>query len=105
MFPADVPAWSYQATFTSGTVILGTYHAVELPPVFFGGDDMARSMQAVCIAFVDCLDPNKYSRSATPNGYLSEWPTWREGGRQVLEFGREGTGVKDGGKGRELWVC
>ncbi|KAI1101088.1 alpha/beta-hydrolase [Jackrogersella minutella] len=89
--PATVPAWSYQATYASGTPILGTYHSTDLPRIFYETDDISTAIQDLYISFVDCLDPNDYAAS-TPSGYLTFWPTWQEE-KQLLELGAQSTRV------------
>lgn len=88
-FPATVPAWSYQATYGSGTPILGTYHSSDLPHIYYKTNDISTSIQDLYVSFVDCLDPNKYS-VGNSNGYLSFWPTWQEK-KQLLELGAQST--------------
>ncbi|KAL1857097.1 hypothetical protein Daus18300_010440 [Diaporthe australafricana] len=91
--PDEVPAWSYQATYGSGTPILGTYHSTDLPHLYLETDDISKAMQDLYIAFVDCLDPNDYADS-TPSGFLTYWPTWQED-QQLLELGAESTRLVD----------
>ncbi|KAJ2982084.1 hypothetical protein NUW58_g6522 [Xylaria curta] len=88
-FPAMVPAWSYQATYGSETPVLGTYHASDLPHIYYETDDVSASIQDLYISFVDSLDPNNYAAS-TPSGYLTFWPTWQEK-KQLLELGAHHT--------------
>lgn len=92
-FPATVPAWSYLATYESGTPVLGTYHATDLPHLYYETSNVSRSIQGLYIAFVDCLDPNSFAQSNS-SGYLSHWPTWQEK-KQLLEFGAESTQLID----------
>ncbi|KAF2470530.1 alpha/beta-hydrolase [Lindgomyces ingoldianus] len=92
-FPATVPAWSYLATYESGTPILGTYHATDLPHIYYETSNVSRSIQDLYISFVDSLDPNNYAPS-TPSGYLSPWPTWQEK-KQLLELGAQSTYLID----------
>jgi carboxylesterase type B len=90
-FPATVPAWSYQATYGSGTPILGTYHTTDLPHLLYKTDDASAAIQALYISFVASLDPNNFAAS-TPSGYLTPWPRWQEK-KQLLELGAESTRV------------
>jgi hypothetical protein len=92
-FPATVPAWSYQATYASGTPILGTYHSTDLPRLYYETDDVSTAIQDLYISFVDSLDPNNYAAS-TPSGYLTFWPTWQQK-KQLLEFGAQSTRLID----------
>ncbi|KAH8893639.1 alpha/beta-hydrolase [Thozetella sp. PMI_491] len=85
----DMKAWNYIATYGHGTPIMGTFHTMDLPKMFYGVDDVSRSMQARYIAFVNSLDPN-HGTSATPEGFRTEWPVWWEGG-EFIEFGANGT--------------
>ncbi|KAK3291302.1 Alpha/Beta hydrolase protein [Chaetomium fimeti] len=94
-FPATVPAWSYQASYESGTPILGTYHTTDVPQLFVKTDDVSAAIQALYISFVDSLDPNNYAAGTTPSGYLTAWPTWQDG-KQLLELGTESTRLIDG---------
>lgn len=88
-FPATVPAWSYHATYDSGTPILGTYHSTDVPHLFYKTDDVSAAIQALYISFVASLDPNNYAAS-TPGGYLTPWPKWQEK-KQLLELGARST--------------
>ena len=88
-FPATVPAWSYEATYGSGTPILGTYHSSDLPHLYYETDGVSTSIQDLYISFVDSLDPNNYAANTT-SGYLTHWPTWQKK-RQLLELGANST--------------
>ncbi|CAI6290893.1 unnamed protein product [Periconia digitata] len=90
-YPEDVPAWSYLSTYERGTPILGTFHATDLPHLYYLTDDMSKSIQDAYIAFVDCLDPNQYKQSNS-SGYLSYWPKWQEK-EKLLELGSNYTRV------------
>ncbi|KAI1345321.1 Alpha/Beta hydrolase protein [Xylaria sp. FL0043] len=92
-FPATVPAWSYLATYASGTPILGTYHSSDLPHVYYETDDVSASIQDLYISFVDSMDPNNYVAS-TPSGYVTFWPIWQEK-KQLLELGAHSTQLID----------
>lgn len=92
-FPASVPAWSYEATYASGTPVLGTYHSTDLPYIYYKTDDVSKSIQDSYIAFVDCLNPNDYAPS-NHSGYLTFWPTWQEN-KQLLELGANYTRLID----------
>jgi carboxylesterase type B len=93
-FPATVPAWSYQATYGSGTPVLGTYHSFDLPHLYYETDDVSRSIQDLYISFVDSLDPNNNSAPGTRSEYLTFWPTWQEK-KQLLELGARSTRLVD----------
>ncbi|KAF1974304.1 alpha/beta-hydrolase [Bimuria novae-zelandiae CBS 107.79] len=84
-YPANVSAWSYLATYESGTPILGTYHSTDMPRLYYETDEVSRSIQDTYISFVDCLDPNYYAKGNS-SGYLTRWPRWQEK-KQLLEFG------------------
>jgi carboxylesterase type B len=88
-FPATVPAWSYQSTYASGTPVLGTYHSTELPYLYYGTNNISRSIQDLYISFVDSLDPNNYAPTSS-NEYLKHWPTWQKK-KQLLELGAQST--------------
>ena len=90
-FPATIPAWSYQATYASGTPILGTFHLSDIPRLFYETDDVSAAIQALYVSFIVSLDPNNYAAS-TPNGYLTSWPKWQEK-KQLLELGAHSTRV------------
>jgi carboxylesterase type B len=93
-FPATVPAWSYQATYASGTPILGTYHSSDLPHIYYETDNVSTSIQDLYISFVDSLDPNNHHAPRTPSGYLTFWPTWQKK-KQLLELGAHSTRLID----------
>ncbi|KAI0146954.1 alpha/beta-hydrolase [Xylariaceae sp. FL1272] len=88
----NLKAWSYLGTYGHEVPILGTFHTQDLPAIFYGEDDVARSMQTRYIAFVDSLDPND-GRLKAPVGYQTEWPQWDKCGVKMLEFGENGTGI------------
>lgn len=88
-FPATIPARSYQATYESGTPVLGTYHSSDLPHIYYETDGISTSVQKLYISFVDSGDPNDYAANAS-SGYLIFWPTWQEK-KQQLELGAQST--------------
>lgn len=92
-FPPTVPAWSYQATYDSGTPVLGTYHSTDMPRLWLQTDDVSTAMQDLYISFVDGLDPNKFL-ATNSSGYLTFWPTWQEE-EKLMELGAESTRLID----------
>ncbi|KAK3385755.1 Alpha/Beta hydrolase protein [Podospora didyma] len=93
-FPATVPAWSYQATYASGTPIVGTYHSTDMPRLFYEKDAVSTAIQDLYISFVHSLDPNN-DKAPSSGGYLTfRWPTWQEK-KQLLELGVESTSLID----------
>lgn len=93
-FPATVPAWSYQATYESGTPVLGTYHSTDMPRLWLQADDVSTAIQSLYISFVH---PNNYG-ATNSSGYLTFWPTWQEE-KQLLELGAESTRpINDGAR-------
>jgi carboxylesterase type B len=86
-FPATVPAWSYQATYASGTPVLGTYHGSDLPRIYYKTDEVSTAIRDLYISFLESLDPNHH-RACTSSAYLIPWPTWQEK-KQLLELGAQ----------------
>ena len=82
--PKSMKTWSYLSTYGRGTPILGTFHTMDLNKMFYGMDDLSRSMQNRYIAFVDSLDPNN-GKDSLPKGFDTSWPLWRNG-RKLIEF-------------------
>lgn len=91
--PDSVKTWSYQAAYERGTPILGTYHVSDLPRSFYYTDRVSSAIQDLYISFVHSADPND-GVAGTEDGYISRWPTWREG-KQLVEFGVNSTRLVD----------
>ena len=87
--PSSMKAWSFISTYGKGTPFMGTFHTMDLPMMFYGVDDVSKSMQSRYIAFVDSMDPNN-GVSAAPEGFKTAWPLWHKDAK-LIEFGATGT--------------
>ncbi|PVH68838.1 alpha/beta-hydrolase [Cadophora sp. DSE1049] len=86
----SVPVWSYEASFDSGTPVLGTFHGSDLLPVFFGGPQTiaSQSIFHYYYNFVHYQDPNDPSKEHERNGTGIEYPHWPKWGeaKQLLHL-------------------
>ena len=85
---ADVPAWSYLASYDRGTPFLGTFHASDLLQVFYGvlPNYASKSIQSYYFNFVYNLDPNDASGGTGGESKVEmDWPQWA-GGHKLMQF-------------------
>ncbi|RYP89168.1 hypothetical protein DL770_004540 [Monosporascus sp. CRB-9-2] len=71
----DVPSWSYLASYSYGTPILGTFHGSDILQVIYGvlPNFASAAFHSYYISFLYGMDPNEGTGDEFP-----EWPRWSE---------------------------
>lgn len=105
-----VPAWSYLASYDSGTPVLGTFHASDILQVFYGilPNHASRSIQSYYANFVYNLDPNDATGGTSAQSKVADnWPRWTAAERKMIQFFADSNGalVDDFRDGAAKWMA